>query len=99
VGSYARLTLTNLGASLDGEVLLAGTMIAGNSSFSEPIHGTLKENVTLSAANGVVNVLTVVYPVQDTQAAHVEGCQVGGLIAVARANRDECALKIHAQHI
>jgi hypothetical protein len=88
-GSYARLTLTNLALQYDGEVLLAGETITGESSFSEPITGFLKENVQLSSADGRVNVLEVVYPVKTTQTEHVE-CQVGGLIAIARANRDGC---------
>jgi hypothetical protein len=87
-GSYARLTLTNVG-SQDGEVLLAGAKITGNSSFSEPVSGVLKEDVTLSSATGDVNVLEVVYPVNNTQANYVE-CQVGGLNALARASRDGC---------
>jgi hypothetical protein len=88
-GSYARLTLTNVGSQEDGEVLLAGAKVTGNSSFSEPVNGVLKQDVTLSSAVGDVNVLEVVYPVNNTQANHVE-CQVGGLNAIARANRDGC---------
>jgi hypothetical protein len=90
-GSYARLTLTNIALQDDGDVLWAGTTtIAGNSSFSESIIGTLKENVTLSLASRHVNVLEVLYPVQNTRTDDHGECHVGGLNAIARANRDGC---------
>ena len=75
-GSYAKLTLTNLGQPAASYPI--GTQVYGKNDAGEQVVGELRTAVSWGEDTVLAKVINVFYKVSDKQENHV-GCQVGGL--------------------